>query len=217
MSWEYQATYSDRRSAERTIIYNNGAELTLTLRGIVFSGQDFDSLDPISGSDPELLKQFSRTNGSLCECIIECDIPIPVVTPDDTLPGLLRVHLELGAQAPSGGLDRESLVLQLSFEKGVFRSEGQSGWFEDELNSLQSALPKGAYLKACIACAYSDYGPGGHGLFGNMFCFRERKQEYRMVKNKGDLFKIMDNPLFVQETYLCLEFERRHPGTGYRG
>jgi hypothetical protein len=51
-----------------------------------------------------------------------------------------------------------------------------------------------------------------------MLCFRGCKAEYRQVKSKGDLFRIMDKLTGqVQETWLCPEYEHRAPGTGYRG
>jgi hypothetical protein len=119
--------------------------------------------------------------------------------------------------APNGGLEKEVLTLSLDTDRQVFRSAGNSGWFEDELLSLQSSLPQGTYLKACISCAHSDYSPYGHGLFGGMACFRNLKEQYSQVKDKFDLFPILDQAEVVQETYLCPEFEKRQPNTGYRG
>jgi hypothetical protein len=220
MDFRYRATYSDKYGVEKTTIHNDGNTLAVTLRGVLFSGSDFDSLDPAPGSDTQLLKGFSIANGSLCECIIECEIPLPVVVDDRTVSGTVVVQLKLGAQANGGGLDEEGLVLSLRVEGRVYRSAGGSGWFEDELLSVQAALPNGTYLKACITCGLSDYSPYGHGLFGSMLCFRDQKAEYRKVKNKADLFKLMgtvEKLAFVQETFLCPEFEKRQRGTGYRG
>jgi hypothetical protein len=106
----------------------------------------------------------------------------------------------------------------LKFEDQTLTSGGWSGWFEDELLDLQRQLPPGAYLKACINCAYSDYNPYGHGMFGCLACFRGNKAGYWAVGGKRDLLLVRDTMTeYVQETYLCPEFERRHPGTGYRG
>jgi hypothetical protein len=109
------------------------------------------------------------------------------------------------------------LRLRLHIKEHEYLSSGKTGWFEDELLDLARQLPAGTYLKACINCAFSDYSPYGHGLFGGLACFRNSKQEYRQVKSKGDLFQIWEkNAGFVQETYLCPEFERR-TRAGYRG
>jgi hypothetical protein len=127
-------------------------------------------------------------------------------------------RLELGNPAPNGGLDREHLTLELRLGGRTYQSSGRSGWFEDEMLDVQGQLPPGTYLRACITCAYSDYSPIGHGLFGGMACFRDNKAEYLAVRSKADLFRIWGTMTeFVQETYLCPEFERRQPGTGYRG
>ncbi len=78
-------------------------------------------------------------------------------------------------------------------------------------------------MKACINCAFSDYSPYGHGLFGNLICFRANKTGYLARSSnedfcKDDYFDVMETVSeMVRETYLCPEFEKRAPGTGYRG
>jgi hypothetical protein len=131
--------------------------------------------------------------------------------------GLLLAHLELGEPRANGSLDRELLALRLSVDGRQYCSSGRSGWFEDELIDIQRQLPEGTFLKACITCAFSDYSPAGHGLFGGLACFRDNKIGYKLVKSKSDLFRIWDTKSeFVQETYVCPEFERRAPHAGYR-
>jgi Family of unknown function (DUF6304) len=219
MDFQYPATYSDRHGVETITVHNDGTTLTFTLRGVLFSGRGFDSFEPDPRSEPRLLKQFSLVNGSLCECVIECEMSIPVVVDTETAPSLLVARLKLGSQAPNGGLDEECLLLSLRVDDQVYSSTGKSGWFEDELLELQKVLPNGIYLKACINCGLSDYRPGGNPAFGGMLCFRESKAQYRKVKSKSDLFKLAEaiKPLVVQETFLCPEFKKRQPGTGYRG
>ena len=128
--------------------------------------------------------------------------------------------MKLGSQSASGGLDEERVFLSLRVDEEEFHSTGKSGWFENELLDLQQALPNGTYIKACINCGLSDYWLGGNPSFGGLLCFRDSKADYRQVKSKSDLFKLLGaiaKPLIVQETFLCPQFERREPGTGYRG
>lgn len=114
--------------------------------------------------------------------------------------------------------DRLCRGIDLVSSHGAIDSAGTSGWFEDELLDIQRKLPAEVYLRACIGCGLSDYSPYGHGLFGNLACFRATKAAYRSVTNKHGLFAIWSSATgYVQETYLCPEFERRRPGTGYRG
>jgi hypothetical protein len=213
----YPATYSDAHGSEATTIANDSETLRLSLRGVEFVGRDFDSLEP-TGAAPEQLQRFTLNQGCLCSCRIECRIPVPVHERGKLLDGSLAVELVLGDPAANGGLDREQLRIVLEYDGQRFVGPGTSGWFEDELLAIQSQLPEGVYIKACINCLYSDYSPYGHGLFGCMMCFRNLKAEYLKVTTKKEFWSIHGRQdRFVQETYLCPEFERRIPGTGYRG
>jgi hypothetical protein len=218
MQVAYPARYTDRKGQELASITNDGKTLTMIVRGVQFQGSDFDSLEPTGEPDPALLSSFTLDKGYLCSCILETEMPLPVVTPHGVLEGVLTVHLELGDPEPKGGIDREHLTLQLKVEDNLIASKGRSGWFEDEMLDIQQQLQQDTYIKACINCAFSDYFPGGHGLFGDLACFRSNKQGYLSVRTKRDLFAIWKTMTdCVQETYLCPEFERRVAGTGYRG
>lgn len=221
MVQSYPARYQDAQGEENTGIDNDGKRLHMKVRGVEFVGANFDGLDStLDPTDPRLTS-FTLYRGSLCACHLECVIPLPVVVGQELMSGQLQMYLDLGHPRPggNGGIDQETLRLCLSFGGTSFWSKGTSGGiFEDELRDLQQALPQGAYLKACISCAFSDYSPAGHGLFGSLACFRDNKAAYRQVNGKHSLFAIWDTMTeFVQETYLCPEFEHRLPGTGYRG
>ena len=73
-------------------------------------------------------------------CIIEADIPIPVVLPTGTVNGLLTFALELGESLPTGQMNQERLELRLKFHDQIYRSDGKTGWFEDEMLNLQANL-----------------------------------------------------------------------------
>jgi hypothetical protein len=213
----YPATYSDAHGSEATTISNDSEKLRLSLRGVEFVGRDFDSLEPV-GAEPGPLRQFTLNQGCLCSCRIVCRIPVPVHDRGKMLDGTLLVELVLGEPAPNGALDREQLRIVLEYGGQRFAGTGTSGWFEDELLGIQAQLPEGVFFKACINCLYSDYSPYGHGLFGSMMCFRNLKVEYLRVTTKQEFWSVHGRQdRFVQETYLCPDFERRIPGTGYRG
>jgi hypothetical protein len=223
MTASYPARYKDRFGEERTTIVNDGRTLTMVVRGVRFLGSDFDSFEPEDVSDPTQLSSFSFLHGGLCSCLIEADISVPVVTPDGEINGLLTFDLELGNPLPNGQMNGERLKLRLETNGQTYHSDGKSGWFEDEMLDVQRKLPSGTFMKVCINCAFSDYSPYGHGLFGNMICFRANKVGYLALSSsadfdKDDYFDVMDTVSeMVQETHLCPEFERRAPGTGYRG
>lgn len=219
----YPARYKDRFGEEATTITNDGKTLSMVVRGVRFQGLDFDRFKLQEVSDPTQLETFAFLRGSLSFCVIEADIPLPVATPTGTVDGLLTFELELGEPLPTGQMNRERLKLRLAVNGQTYSSEGNTGWFEDELLELQNLLPSGTLMKACINCAFSDYSPYGHGLFGNMICFRANKAGYLALPSGVDFckdayFDVMDTVSdMVQETHHCSEFERRVPGTGYRG
>ena len=214
---QYNATYSDAHGSEMTTIDNDGETLSLSLRGVEFVGADFDALEP-KGAAPEQLRPFRLNQGCLCSCRIECRIPVPVYDQGSLRDGALMVALTLGDPTGNGGLDQEQLRIVLEYGGHRIAGPGTSGWFEDELLAIQAQLPEGVFVKACINCQYSDYSPAGHGLFGSMMCFRNLKAEYLEIDTKQEFWSIHGRQeRFVQETYLCPEFERRIPGTGYRG
>lgn len=217
MTANYPARYMDRRGEERTAIRNDGKSLTMIVRGVAFQGNDWDSLEPL---DPLSLteQQFTLLHGCLACCTIEAEIPIPVAIGETIEIGVLVVELELGEPLPGKLLEQNTLRLCLKLASQVWSSAAHSGWFEGELLDLQRQLPEGTLIKACINCAFSDYSPYGHAMFGGLACFRDNKAAYRTVSSKSAMFRVWGTLTeFVQETHLCPEFEKRMPGTGYRG
>jgi hypothetical protein len=222
----YPAVFTDRHGSDTITIINNGGELRMTLRGVEFVGSDFDDFHAEIGAVAARIAPFDLhpKYGGLCSYVLEFDIPIPVVVDDKLTHGTLHAKLELGAPTERGGVDKELLQLSLELGSETFASPDTTvlfaGYFEGEMLALQATLPDGAYMKACINCAFSDYSVYGHGCFGNMMCFRHEKARYLAVQGKDEYMNFVDDfgcEDMVQETYLCPEFQRRTPGTGYRG
>lgn len=219
MRAEYPGIYRDRHGEESITIVDDGEMLRMTVRGAEFSGQDFDSMEPVDPIESPLLAPFALWGHCLTSCAIECDISVPVVAGNEVLPRHLHMYLELRPvdAERSPRVNRGHPLLELTVAGGVFSSRPH-GYFEDALRDIQAALPSNMYIKACINCAYSDYSPFGQGLSGGLACFRDQKESYRQVKGKHGMFALWDKRTeYVRETALCPEFERRVPGTGYRG
>jgi hypothetical protein len=212
----YPATYSDANGAESTTIANDGTLLRMSVRGTAFVGPDFDMFEPSNDTSPSDLRSFSINHGCLSSCRITWRMPVRLDAFGHDEEGTLAVDLLLGDPTPTGFLDREELRVVLEFQDQRFASPGNTGYFEDELLGLWKQLPSGLLMKACINCLYSDYSPAGNGLFGSMMCFRNCKAEYLAVRSKHQMWALKCDRM-VQETFLCPEFERRIPGTGYRG
>jgi hypothetical protein len=212
------AWYRDARGTERIEIHNDGLNLRTLIRGVPLAGSDFDSLSVDAAHCAEAASLFTLYGDELCACQLEVAFPIEVVVGGAAMAGTLVAELELGAPNPERpGISRETLTLGLRLPGRELRSAGNSGWFEDELRDLWRQLD-GGHLRACFCCAFSDYSPYGHGLFGDMVCFRDVKEAYRRVSTKQALFDLWPRLSgYVQETHLCPQFELRRPGAGYRG
>ncbi|TLD70197.1 hypothetical protein FEM03_13485 [Phragmitibacter flavus] len=207
------AIFRDKFGKERIAIQTTGSALSTTIRGIDFSGTDFESLTPATASD-----LFELCHGYLCGCELSITIPARVVSADGFR--LVEIHAEinLGYREPRGGLYAAIVRNRLALPEFAIMSRGDSGWFEDELLSLATQLPDGFMLEACITCGLSDYSPYGHGCFGCMACFRGVADEYRRVQTKAGIFAIWDRLTeYVQETHYCQHYEPRPLGRGYRG
>lgn len=211
-------TYVDAHGSEAITITNDSETLRTKIRGVEFVGNDFDGLSPLDGAPAECLHSFTLNQGELCACVFTFEISMPIVARQSELQGTLYATLQLGSPAANGSISHERLQLALAYADERVVSSGETGWFEGELLNIQSLLPEGVFMKACINCLYSDYSPYGHGLFGCMMCFRNLKDEYLRVRSKEDFWAVHGRQeRMVQETYLCSDFVRRLPGTGYRG
>src|SRR5262249_58882719 len=121
----YQGTYSDARGREVITFVNDGKTLRTTIRGVEFSGPDFDSMSPVNGSIG--LMGFTLHRGDLCACLLAFNVPVPVIAQGSEVSGVLCVQLELGAPAPNGGIDREGLVIVFEYDEHRVASSGSSG------------------------------------------------------------------------------------------
>src|SRR3954467_13896079 len=113
MHASYPTKYRDKFGEELASIINDGKILSVVLRGVEFRGSDFDALEPVNDADATKLSSFNLQQNALCSCVIEAEIPVPIVTPQMSTEGILSVHLELGDPASNGGIDREHLILSL--------------------------------------------------------------------------------------------------------
>jgi len=182
-----------------------------TIRGVDLWGVDFDGLgpvDPAAAAGRLPLNQF----GVLTDCVLSGDLPCTLAVGGERRPETIAFTLDMRP-----GSDRRpgtaSLTLALVLDNVPFQV-GED-WFEDGVQRLEQALPPGIQLVCCVTCLFSDYSPGGHGLTG-MRCHRGSKEQYLAVRSKADYWPVPVTEE-VPETYLCSEYQRRVPGTGYRG
>ncbi|MEU0729919.1 DUF6304 family protein [Streptomyces sp. NPDC006140] len=215
--------YTDRHGSQEVVFETDGRELIrTTIRGVLFEGDSMDDLGALAGEPPEAMFRF--LHGALCSCLLEWRLPLPVEGAGQGVrEGVLHCALRLPdpAAGTASGADRESLVLTLRLDGREYGGADDCGDFENGLYAIQRELPPGTRLKACIACAWSDYSPVGHGLMAGLACFRDVKARYRQVDGKHGprgIFALWPaHTEVVQETWLCGDFEPRGAHAGYRG
>ncbi|MEV5354601.1 DUF6304 family protein [Streptomyces sp. NPDC086081] len=215
--------YTDRHGAQEVVFESDGrALIRTTIRGVRFAGETMDALGALAGEPPEAMFRFC--DGDLCSCLLEWEQPLPVdVAGQGPRAGVLRCALRLGdpVPPPRGGLDGQSLTVTLRLDGRTYGGAEEHDDFEAALYDIQHRLPPGARLRACVACAWSDYSPAGHGLMAGLACFRRTKDRYRRVDGKHGprgIFALWPALTeFVQETHRCGEFEPRGTHGGYRG
>src|SRR5262245_28685152 len=195
-----------------------GYEIETTIRGVTFWGYDFDDLEPRDpGQATAAGLPLSRLSGELVDCMITGDLPCTIAVGGQRAPARVTFTLKLpSTDRTPERRNPNPKNLHLSLIVGDQRCDVDDDWFEDGILRLDHAASRlGARLVCCATCLYSDYSPGGHGLMG-MRCHRGAKEQYLAVRSKLDYWGVPVTEE-VMETYLCPEYERRIPGTGYRG
>jgi hypothetical protein len=163
-------------------------EIRTTVRGTQVWGPDFDGL-------------------GLDDCRLQGNLPCLIDVSGERRDGAVQFALDLR--------QKDTKNLELSMTVGDRTHTVTDDRFEDGLHRLEEDLPDEVRLACCLTCLYSDYSPGGNGLMG-MSCHRGAKAQYLAVRSKADYWTV---PITEQvpETHVCPEYERRVPGTGYRG
>ncbi|MEU1124677.1 DUF6304 family protein [Streptomyces sp. NPDC005899] len=206
--------YRDGHGSEAVVLTTDGQHLRIRVRGTDFEGESFDGLRPVTGPTAEG-GVFDLVDGVLGDCVLEWDLPLPVLTAGAVRQATLSCLLSLRRADPD-------LYLALHLDGAVYESHRAEGDFAAALATVQRALPPDIHLQTCIACALSDYFPApDRGLSGQLACFRGAKDAYRGATDAGAVAGLWDRRTgFVQEIWSCREFEPRPAtgaGTGHRG
>jgi hypothetical protein len=187
-------------------------EIRTRIRSVDVWGADFDGLEPddAGAADGGVLPINSA--GELTRCLLTGDLPCTVEVAGQRRPTRVHFELDLREHSDRPAHNPKNLLLSTILDDTTYAITDD--WFEDGTLRIDDAL-RPSRLVCCVTCLYSDYSPGGHGLMG-MSCHRDAKDQYLAVRSKADYWHV---PVTedVPETYLCEEYKRRIPGTGYRG
>ncbi|WP_406863071.1 DUF6304 family protein [Streptomyces sp. HUAS MG47] len=116
--------YRDRGGAEAIVITAGGGQLATRIRGIEYTGASFDSLRADDGAGE-----------TLTGCVLEWDLPLPVVSEGATKQATLSCLLTLG--------ERTDLNLTLHYAGAAFESGLAGPDFTEALNRVHAQLPPG--------------------------------------------------------------------------
>ncbi|MER7310415.1 MULTISPECIES: DUF6304 family protein [Streptomyces] len=201
--------YRDRHGSEAVILTTDGRQLRIRVRGTDFEGESFDRLGPVAGASPES-GAFDLADGVLGDCVLEWDLPIPVLVAGTVRHATLSCLLSLRRADPD-------LFLALHLDGAVYESKRAEGDFASALATIRRVLPPDIHLQICTACALSGYLPAsGRGISGGLGCFREVKDAYREAVEESGVERLWDRRSgVVQEVWSCREFEPRPAGAEF--
>jgi hypothetical protein len=187
-------------------------EVRATILGVPVWGGDFDGLGPEDTDHRDERLALNQAD-EVGNCVLTGDLPCTFEVDGVRRPGSVRFELDLNPGPEHPPHDPKNLDLSCDIDGNAYAVTDD--WFEAGLQRLETTFTPGTRLVACVTCLFSDYSPGGHGLTG-MACHRDAKEQYLAVRSKADYWSV---PVTedVPETYLCPEYQRRVPGTGYRG
>ena len=116
--------YRDRSGAEAIVITATGRHVTTRIRGVEYTGATFAALSAADGGQ------------ALGGCVMEWDLPLPVVMDGVAQQATLSCLLTLG--------ERSDLSLTLHYGGAAFESCVAGGDFEGALERVRRQLPPGA-------------------------------------------------------------------------
>ncbi|WP_149184352.1 DUF6304 family protein [Streptomyces sp. TRM49041] len=126
--------YRDRRGAEAIVITADGPGVSTRIRGVRYTGGGFAAL------------RAAEENGGLplTGCVLEWDLPLPVVTDGTPQQGTLSCLLALGEALSDGSPERVDLQLTLHCGGAAYESGVTGGDFDQALDRILRQLPPGA-------------------------------------------------------------------------
>ncbi|MFF9015765.1 DUF6304 family protein [Streptomyces sp. NPDC014870] len=117
--------YRDRSGAEAIAITVDGQQVSARIRGVAYTGATFAALSAAE-----------KGGEALTGCVLEWDLPLPVVMDGVGQQATLSCLLTLG--------ERADLSLTLHYGGTAYESGIAGGDFEDALDRVRRQLPAGA-------------------------------------------------------------------------
>ena len=126
--------YRDRLGAEPITLITNGQHIRTRIRGIEYTGPDFAALEP------------TATGDALSSCVMEWDVPLPVLADGTQQQATLNCLLTLAERPADASPGRAELSLTLRWGGAAYESGISGGGFEEALGRISRQLPDGTEL-----------------------------------------------------------------------
>ncbi|MEE1757290.1 DUF6304 family protein [Streptomyces sp. SP18CS02] len=127
--------YRDRRGAEAIVITADGRRIATRIRGVEYTG----------GAGFAALRAAEESGGlPLAGCVLEWDLPLPVVVDGTPQQAGLSCLLALGEALSDGSPERVDLQLTLHCGGAAYESGLAGGDFDQALDRILRQLPPGA-------------------------------------------------------------------------
>jgi hypothetical protein len=187
-------------------------EIRATIRGVPVWGGDLDGLEPEQLVPAGTVLPLNRAD-ELTDCILTGDLPCTVHAGAQVIASVVRFRLDLRHQ------DHPEKHLTLSCVLAGVEFSVTDDWFEDGVLCLERALPVRSAYQGVRDLPVLGLLPRRSRPHGDLLPPRcqgavpRRAIQARLLECAGDVPVTEDVP----ETYLCEEYQRRIPGTGYRG
>ncbi|MFV2121809.1 DUF6304 family protein [Streptomyces sp. Act-28] len=125
--------YRDRRGAESVLVTSDGRGVSTRVRGVRYAGGGFADLRAAeeSGGLP------------LAGCVLEWDLPLPVVVEGVSRQATLSCLLTIGEALSDGSPERVDLRLTLHCGGAAYESGVSGGDFDRALGRILRQLPPG--------------------------------------------------------------------------
>ncbi|HEY9260592.1 DUF6304 family protein [Chitinophaga sp.] len=209
----FPTIYTDNAGIVITHFETDGKIMQFTLRGITFTGHDFDLLSLVNETDyvgPGItLDQW----GCLTNCTLEISIPIRIRQFQEEKMATLSFRLLL-ENGKINAYDQLSLQID-EYNRLDYPDKNPDFLMEGILPFLKRDLPENVMLLCCFDCAFAHYSPGGNSAFGGMSCYKNVKTQVLQITNKSDFMALQDlyreKINLTQETWYCKEFQPATP------
>lgn len=225
----YQGTFTDKNGTRNIEILNDSENLSVTIDGFQFSGSDLDSFSLVDAEKNEEkalahfdLRKISVTyrepstersrSYDLELYIYQLKLQIPQIIIDISTKKEFEIMMDF--QLELRERFEEAIV---SFQINGEHYEGKNGFMELIFDNLQKQFHGKYRFKNCYGCLYGDYSVYGQGFMGPVLCFKNQKEAYLKVNDKGEYMQLEMHDSQQQELFCCNEYEIRDRSVGYRG